>query len=118
MSDNSAPLFVDESFVNNSGVSTRRYSFRFSDPSPEKRLIVRCWDTVGANTTLDAATLNYGTIKLQAQPASGGQMQISWPVGTLMEATYVTGPWTTNAATSPYTFMPASAQKFFRVIVQ
>jgi hypothetical protein len=117
MSDNSAPIFVDESF-SGLGVSTRRYRFRYSTPTPGQHLIVRWWDAAGVNITLNAATLTYGTIRLQAQPVSGGLMQISWPVGTLLEAPTVTGPWTTNSAASPYTFRPTGAQRFFHVMVQ
>ena len=117
MSDNSAPIFVDESF-SGAGATGRRFSFRYSSPNPGQRLIVRWWDAVGANITLNAATLTYGAINLQAQHIGGGQMQISWPVGTLLEATYLSGPWITNSTPSPYQFAPTGAQKFFRVIVQ
>jgi hypothetical protein len=48
----------------------------------------------------------------------GANVQLTWPRGTLLEATNVTGPWTTNSATSPYTVGPAGAKKFFRVRAQ
>ncbi len=48
----------------------------------------------------------------------GANVQLTWPRGTLLEATDVTGPWTTNNAASPYTVGPAGAKKFFRVRVQ
>jgi hypothetical protein len=48
----------------------------------------------------------------------GANVQLSWPQGTLLEANDLTGPWTTNNATSPYTFAPIAAKKFFRVKVQ
>lgn len=48
----------------------------------------------------------------------GANVQLTWPRGTLLEAADVTGPWTTNNATSPYTVGPAGAKKFFRVRVQ
>ena len=75
------------------------------------------WDATEVAWTL-SATLTYGPVNLQAQPVGDGQMQIIWPVGTLLEATNLTGPWTTNGAASPYVFPPTGAQKFFRVIVQ
>ena len=48
---------------------------------------------------------------------NGSQMTLSWPSGssTLLEATNIAGPWTTNANTSPYTFTPVGPLKFFRV---
>jgi hypothetical protein len=48
----------------------------------------------------------------------GANVQLSWTKGTLLEANEVTGPYTTNNATSPYIFAPAGAKKFFRVKVQ
>jgi hypothetical protein len=48
----------------------------------------------------------------------GANLQLSWPQGTLLEATELTGPWSTNTATSPYLFAPAGAKKFYRVRVQ
>jgi hypothetical protein len=48
----------------------------------------------------------------------GANVQLTWPQGTLLEATTVTGPYTTNLAPSPYLFAPTGAAKFFRVKVQ
>jgi hypothetical protein len=56
----------------------------------------------GAAVTLDAVR-------------SGNQLQITWPYGTLLEATNLTGPWTTNMNASPYLVSPTGAQKFYRV---
>lgn len=74
------------------------------------------WDATEIAWTL-SATLAYGPVNLQARFVGGGQMQISWPVGTLLEAPTFAGPWVTNGAGSPYVFTPTGAQKFFRVIV-
>ena len=49
---------------------------------------------------------------------SGSSLELSWSQGTLLEATNVTGPWTTNTATSPFTVSPTEARKFYRVQVQ
>jgi hypothetical protein len=117
MSDNSAPIFVDESF-SGGNATARRYSFRYSSPTPGKHLIVRWWDAVGANITINAATLTYRPNNLQVQPVGGGQLRVTWPAGTLLQAPTVTGPWTTNNATSPYTFTPTGSQKYFRAIIQ
>jgi hypothetical protein len=48
----------------------------------------------------------------------GSNVRLTWPQGTLLEATSVTGPWTTNVNVSPYTFAPSEAKRFFRVKVQ
>lgn len=47
-----------------------------------------------------------------------GQIVLTWPNGVLLEANDLTGPWTTNAVTSPYTNTPAGPRKFYRVQVQ
>ncbi len=51
---------------------------------------------------------------------NGAQLTLTWPNGTLLESTSVLGPWTTNLATSPFTFTPSpsSSQKFYRARVQ
>jgi len=56
-------------------------------------------------------------LELNVQQAGEG-LVLSWPQGTLLQATNVVGPWTTNTATSPYTNQPSSPQMFYRVLVQ
>jgi predicted alpha-1,2-mannosidase len=51
-----------------------------------------------------------------ATPAAG--FVISWPQGTLLQATNPAGPWMTNTATSPCTVSPTNAQMYFRVRVE
>lgn len=118
MSDNSAPIFMDESFSDLLNAVARRYSFRYSSPTPGAYLIVKWWDAAGGNVAINAATLTYGPNNLQVKPVSGGQVQVTWPLGTLLEAPALTGPWTTNSATSPYTFTPTGTQKYFRAIIE
>ena len=48
----------------------------------------------------------------------GTQLQLEWSQGTLLEATSIMGPWTTNSAPSPYPVTPTGPQKFYRVIVK
>jgi hypothetical protein len=48
----------------------------------------------------------------------GANVQVDWPLGTLLEASDVTGPWTTNKAASPYTVAPTAAKQFYRAQVQ
>jgi hypothetical protein len=51
-----------------------------------------------------------------ATPAGG--FVITWPQGTLLEATNLAGPWMTNTATSPCTVAPTNSQMYFRVRVE
>jgi len=47
----------------------------------------------------------------------GTNIQLTWPMGRLLQATSLNGPWTTNnLATPPYTVAP-SGSMFYRVIV-
>src|SRR5207244_6815108 len=55
------------------------------------------------------------SVKLSIQQI-GAIVVLTWPVGTLLEATNVAGPWATNNATSPYTNAPTGPKKFFRVV--
>jgi hypothetical protein len=49
---------------------------------------------------------------------SGDNVMLTWPRGTLLEASQVIGPWTTNNATSPYVLPPAGSGKFYRAQVK
>jgi hypothetical protein len=49
---------------------------------------------------------------------SGSSLKLSWSPGTLLEATNLMGPWTTNNATSPFTVTPTEPEKFYRVQLQ
>jgi hypothetical protein len=44
----------------------------------------------------------------------GSNLQVSYTNGILLQATSLTGPWTTNNTASPYTFTPTGASMFFR----
>lgn len=46
--------------------------------------------------------------------ASSSQLQVAWPYGTLLQASNLTGPWTTNTASSPFTITPQVPRMFFR----
>jgi hypothetical protein len=54
---------------------------------------------------------------INAQPGGGG-LVLQWSAGTLLQATNLTGPWTANQATSPYTNPAVYPQLFYRVQVQ
>lgn len=45
---------------------------------------------------------------------SGSNLLVSWPIGSLLQATNITGPWITNTATSPLTVTPTAPRLFFR----
>lgn len=48
---------------------------------------------------------------------SGNSLSLAWPFGTLLQATNLTGPWTTNSSVSPATITidPAAPQLFFKL---
>jgi hypothetical protein len=48
---------------------------------------------------------------------SGSNVMLTWPMGTLLQAPTVLGPWTTNnSAVSPYTAPATGAAQFFKVL--
>jgi hypothetical protein len=50
---------------------------------------------------------------------SGASLVLSWPGnGKLLEATNLSGPWTTNVSASPVTVTPNQPQKFYRIRTQ
>jgi hypothetical protein len=73
---------------------------------------------IGSTTTNASGSLIVSPVTLQIQ-YSGANVQLSWPQGTLLQAPTVSGPWTTNNATSPYIVNPTAApQMFYRVQVR
>jgi hypothetical protein len=50
-------------------------------------------------------------------PSQGGELQLQWDHGTLLQATNVTGRWTAiSGAVSPFTVTPgASGRTFYQV---
>jgi hypothetical protein len=47
---------------------------------------------------------------------SGGDVILTWPVGTLQQADDVSGPYTdVSSATSPFSTTPSAAKKFYRL---
>lgn len=74
-------------------------------------------NTVFIDNVRITAPPNLPPVNINLQ-ASGGNLMLSWPLGVLLQATNITGPWTTNNATSPFTLQPGQPQMFFRVQVQ
>ncbi len=46
---------------------------------------------------------------------SGSTLQLSWPYGTLLQATNITGPWTPNTASSPVSITPTLPTMFYKI---
>jgi hypothetical protein len=79
----------------------------FSHSLSESQIQSLFFTALGAPTP---AVLNYTW--------DGRQLSLSWTQGSLMEATNIMGPWTTNPASTPYLVTPGGPQKFYRVKVQ
>ena len=80
------------------------------------------WDP--SNTTGGHAVF-FALSGVTVQPMSlyissfGRQATLTWPLGLLLEATNVNGPWITNfGAVSPCYLAPAGTSEFYRVLVQ
>jgi hypothetical protein len=53
-----------------------------------------------------------------AKTSTPGSLTISWSSGTLLQATNLLGPWTTNtSATSPYPVSATNSQTYFKILV-
>ena len=70
--------------------------------------------------SLNGAQLQYlgAAVTLNVQHVGASQIQLQWSQGTLLEATNIVGPWTTNTAASPLTLTPSAPHKFYRVRVE
>jgi hypothetical protein len=62
--------------------------------------------------------LGSASVKIQTTQMSGGQFQLQWSQGTLLQATNLLGPWTTNGSPSPFTVIPSGPQMYYRIRVQ
>jgi hypothetical protein len=58
------------------------------------------------------------SVTLNIQRYGTSQIELQWSQGTLLEATSLSGPWTTNNATSPAFLTPSAPQKFYRLRMQ
>jgi hypothetical protein len=76
-------------------------------------------DLAGGDNTvfIDNVRIIPPTISLTAQQP-GGNLVLNWLSGVLLQATNISGPWTTNSATPPYTLQPNQPQMFYQVRVQ
>jgi len=75
-------------------------------------------------TSLSTAQINqlYGTATGQplvdvAIATSGTNVVLTWPAGSLLQATSLKGPWTTNSAISPYVISPTQLQQYFKLSI-
>jgi hypothetical protein len=68
-------------------------------------------------STLYNARLTAPEVTLKVTSAGAGNQTLIWSQGTLLQATSIAGPWTTNAGTSPFTLTPTNAQMFFKIQV-
>ncbi len=58
-------------------------------------------------------------IEVNIAPVTGGKLRLTWPQGSLQEATGVTGPWNpVNGAVSPHEVTPTGDARFYRVLIQ
>ena len=114
--------------------SAIRYTTDGSTPSSSYGTLYTGPVTVSANTTLqaiayqtnfvDSAVASASYTINGSQPVnitlqmSGANLQLTWPQGTLLQTTNLTGPWVTNLATSPYLVSPTNGRMFYRIRVQ
>jgi hypothetical protein len=57
------------------------------------------------------------SVTLTISPVTAGNVTLTWSQGTLLQATNLAGPWTTNASASPATIAATNSLMFFKVLV-
>jgi hypothetical protein len=124
LSDNSAPSFIDDSVDDTAGnIAYGVATILFAAGSAGQTLTVTEYDVLdynGGNVGITAATLARPEPINVVISRSGSSVQLTWPYGTLLQATNLTGPWAVNRNASPpsYTITPTGPQMFYRVQVQ
>jgi hypothetical protein len=75
--------------------------------------------------TADGASVTSSVVPLVVNPpatisvqASESEVILNWPMGILLQATNLTGPWITNNFAPPYTNQAANPQMYYRVLLQ
>jgi hypothetical protein len=79
---------------------------------------VTCTASDGCGQTTNCGfTVTVVRLTLTIQPVGNQQVRVTWSTGTLQQADQVQGPYIDidPQPTSPWTFTPAGAKKFFRV---
>jgi hypothetical protein len=102
------------------------YTAQASDVGKYPGVFFNTGEGEGVNTTNCFAA--YDDFALYVQPATviltnrwnGSTLTLSWPQGTLLQATNLLGPWVTNGATEPFSVQPMTngPVMFYRVRVQ
>jgi len=119
LSDNSAPTFINDSVDDPAGnIAYGVATIYFAAASAGQTLTVTEYDVLdyqGGNVGITAATLARPVPINMTVSRSGSGLQLTWPYGTLLQATNVTGPWTVNGNASPYSVTPTGPQMFYRV---
>jgi Tfp pilus assembly protein PilX len=122
LSDNSAPTFINDSVDDPAGnIAYGVATIVFAAGSAGQTLTVTEYDVAdygGGNVGITAATLARPQPINVTASRSGVGLQLTWPYGTLLQATNVTGPWTVNGNASPYAVTPSEPRMFYRVQVQ
>jgi hypothetical protein len=72
--------------------------------------------TVGGVIATSAAITVTVPVSVGIAPA-GGNLVLTWSQGTLLQATNLLGPWTTNTATSPFTVPATNSAEFYKIRV-
>jgi Bacterial Ig-like domain (group 3)/Chitobiase/beta-hexosaminidase C-terminal domain/Calx-beta domain len=114
--------------------SSIRYTTDGSTPTSSYGTLYTGPVTVAADTTLQAIAYQPNFIDSAVASASyvinapspvnislswsGANLQLTWPQGTLLEATDLAGFWATNLASSPYLVSPTNGRMFYRIRVQ
>lgn len=91
----------------------------FSNVVVRDAALTGTWSSTNGFGSLNGAQIQYlGNYQPLTLQPTNGMLKLEWLGGTLLQATNVAGPWTTNPATSPYLVAPTESKQFFRLQTQ
>ena len=68
----------------------------------------------GANTVVGGTVVT--SVPINIGLSGAGSLKLTWLQGTLLQATNIAGPWSTNGAGSPYVIAPTNSQMYFKLL--
>lgn len=106
--------------VNNSEPRLYSADIALTNTASSVNSINLTWDKGNSGTGVVAAFAMSGTPPYIPPPLlfaafSAGFLTLTWSNGLLLQASSLSGPWTTNAAASPYQLIPSGPSMFYRV---
>jgi len=95
------------------GIASKTYAF-YSVAYDEVGNVQTAPLIPGASTVVGGTVVT--PVPINIAPSGAGSLTLTWSQGTLLQATNIAGPWSTNAAGSPYVIAPTNSQMYFKLL--